>query len=94
MIQECELLLEQKTEGQREEPEVIQQKIVSDCPELALLSNREQSVLQKILEDKKRKDIAEELFITENTVKKHISNIFAKLGVSNRHELLEKINKQ
>ncbi|MBP3577736.1 MAG: response regulator transcription factor, partial [Lachnospiraceae bacterium] len=27
------------------------------------------------------------------TVKKHISNIFSKLGVSSRHELLEKISK-
>ena len=98
MIQDYECLLEQNTVRQREE--LIKEKTVfqvpdlTDWPEFALLSNREQDVLLKILEDKKRKDIAEELFITENTVKKHITNIFAKLNVSNRHELLEKINKQ
>lgn len=98
MIQDYELLMEQKSARQQEEPEkeknIYPVPELTDWPELALLSNREKDVLQKMLEDKKRKDIAEELFITENTVKKHISNIFAKLEVSNRHELLERINKQ
>lgn len=43
-----------------------------------------------IMDNKKRKDIAEELGITENTVKKHTSHIFAKLGVSSRKELFAK----
>lgn len=61
-------------------------------PEVNQLSNREMDVLVQMLEEKKRKEIAEELCITENTVKKHISSIFAKLGIKNRNELLEKIN--
>lgn len=62
-----------------------------DCPEIDKLSAREKDVLMKMLDDKKRKEIADELYITENTVKKHISNIFSKLGVTNRNELFDKI---
>lgn len=54
------------------------------------LSVREMEVLLLIMDNKKRKDIAEELAITENTVKKHTSHIFAKLGVSSRKELFAK----
>ena len=66
---------------------------VEEWPELKQLSSRERDVLDKILEEKKRREIAEELFITENTVKKHTTSIFAKLGVANRGELFEKISK-
>lgn len=58
---------------------------------LELLSAREKDVLKHMLEDKRRKEIAEELCITENTVKKHVSNIFAKLEVSSREELFDKM---
>lgn len=56
-----------------------------------LLTVREKEVLIHILSNKKRKDIAEELCVSENTIKKHTSHIFAKLGVSNRTELFEKV---
>ena len=55
------------------------------------LSAREKEVLIRMLEDKKRKEIAEELCITENTVKKHVSSIFSKLEVANRNELFAKV---
>lgn len=61
------------------------------CPEAETLSNREKDVFMKMLEDKKRKEIAEELCITENTVKKHVSSIFAKLDITSRDELFEKL---
>lgn len=67
--------------------------IKENYPEVNNLSNREMDVLEGLLEDKKRKEIADELCITENTVKKHISSIFTKLEVSNRKELFEKIKK-
>lgn len=59
-----------------------------------MLTNRELDVLKLILENKKRKEIAEELFVTENTVKKHTAHIYEKLGVSDRSELLLKIGKK
>lgn len=55
------------------------------------LSARETDVFRALLEDKKRKEIAEELCISENTVKTHTSNVFSKLEVSNRAELIEKV---
>ena len=55
------------------------------------LSKREIDVFKLLLEGKRRKDIAEELFVTESTIKKHSSNIYKKLGVENRKELLSKI---
>ena len=58
------------------------------------LSAREKDVLIRMLEDKKRKEIADELCITENTVKKHVSSIFAKMEVANRNELFAKIKQQ
>ena len=54
------------------------------------LTRRETEVLCAILQNKKRKEIAEELFVTEHTVKKHTSNVFSKLGVSNREELFHR----
>lgn len=55
------------------------------------LSEREKEVLQYLLDNVKRKEIAEKLFVTESTIKKHTSNIYKKLEVSNRTELLEKV---
>ena len=54
------------------------------------LTRRETEVLCALLKNKKRKEIAEELFITEHTVKKHTGNVFSKLGVSSREELFQK----
>ena len=72
-------------DGQTEEEQA------DPCPELASLTDREKDVLQLLLEDKKRREIAEELFVTENTVKKHTAHIYEKLGVSSRGELIEKL---
>ena len=63
----------------------------SICTEVNL-SAREKDVFDAIIKGKKRKEIADELFISENTVKTHTSNIFSKFGVTSRNELFEKIN--
>jgi DNA-binding CsgD family transcriptional regulator len=48
------------------------------------LSEREQQVLHLLAAGKTNRAIAEDLFISEKTVARHVSNIFDKLGVSNR----------
>jgi len=48
------------------------------------LSEREGQVLRLLASGKTNRHIAEELFISEKTVARHVSNIFDKLGVSNR----------
>ncbi len=51
------------------------------------LTRRELEVVTQIIFGYTNKDIAQELKITEETVKRHLTNIFDKLGVSNRLEL-------
>ena len=48
------------------------------------LSPRELEVLKLVAEGRSNKEIAARLFISENTVARHLQNIFAKLGVPSR----------
>ncbi len=57
------------------------------------LSKREKDVLKLILEGKTNAEIAENLFVSINTVKKHLSHIFHKTEVHNRTELASLIYK-
>ena len=68
--------------------------ILTRWPPVADLTARELDVLRAILEDKKRKEIAAELYVTEHTVKKHTANIFSKLGVSSRAELFARAEEE
>jgi two-component system nitrate/nitrite response regulator NarL len=51
------------------------------------LTAKENQVISAVLEGDTNKAIAARLSITEQTVKNHLTNIFNKLGVSNRLEL-------
>ena len=64
------------------------EKIVANCEADFALTARETDVLRCILANKKRKDIAAELFVTESTIKKYTSSIFKKMAVDNRISLL------
>lgn len=48
------------------------------------LTNRELDILRLIAKGLSNKNIAERLYISEKTVKNHITNIFRKLGVEDR----------
>ena len=48
------------------------------------LTPREQDVLAELTKGKSNREIASSLFVTEKTVKTHISNIFTKLNVQDR----------
>lgn len=58
------------------------------------LTNREEEIVIEIAKGKKNHEIAKQLFISENTVKKHLQNLFQKFEVRNRMELLYKLNNQ
>jgi two-component system, NarL family, nitrate/nitrite response regulator NarL len=51
------------------------------------LTPRESEIVSAIREGKSNKEIASKFSISEETVKRHLSNIYAKLGVSSRLEL-------
>ena len=52
------------------------------------LSARERQVVELVSQGFKNKEVAERMFISEQTVKNHLHNIFDKLGVSDRLELV------
>jgi two-component system nitrate/nitrite response regulator NarL len=53
----------------------------------AALSHREREIVVLVAQGFKNKEMAERMFISEQTVKNHLHNIFDKLGVSDRLEL-------
>ncbi len=57
---------------------------------LATLSERERQVASMLIAGKRRKQIADELHYSENTIKKDLTNIYAKLGVCDKFELILK----
>jgi DNA-binding CsgD family transcriptional regulator len=52
------------------------------------ISKREREVIQLILEGKSNKQIQERLFISPHTVKNHIYNLYQKIGIKSRSELM------
>src|SRR5690242_10270839 len=78
---------------------VIRQFVANDEPpvstpaatprerERSPLSQREREIVALVAQGFKNKEMAEKMFISEQTVKNHLHNIFDKLGVSDRLEL-------
>ncbi|MGB8955441.1 MAG: response regulator transcription factor [Tumebacillaceae bacterium] len=52
----------------------------------SLLTTREREVFELLVQDKTTKEIAENLFISEKTVRNHISNVMKKLNVKGRSQ--------
>lgn len=58
----------------------------NDFTHKPLLTKREKEVFELLVQDKTTKEIASELFISEKTVRNHISNAMQKLGVKGRSQ--------
>jgi DNA-binding NarL/FixJ family response regulator len=56
---------------------------------LSLLSQREMDVLRELASGASNREIAQKLYISENTVKHHLHNILAKLEVQNRRQAVD-----
>jgi DNA-binding NarL/FixJ family response regulator len=54
------------------------------APEVAALTSREQEILQLIGTGASNREIASQLFISERTVKNHVTNILSRLGLRDR----------
>lgn len=61
-------------------------KIISDD----IISTREVEVVNLVAEGLRNKEIAEKLFVSDDTIKKHLYHIFQKMEVSNRTGLVTK----
>lgn len=64
-------------------------KVLSFVREDNPLSIREREILEMIIAGKKRKEIAETMHLSENTIKTYTRTLYGKLGISCREELYE-----
>jgi DNA-binding CsgD family transcriptional regulator len=55
------------------------------------ISNREREIMDLILQGKSNKEIEDLLFISYNTVKNHIYNIYQKMGVNSRGQMIHAV---
>lgn len=66
-------------------------KFEQNC-KLYSLTNREIDIVKLMVKGTKYKEIAKTLFISDRTVTTHIQNIFEKIGVTNKVEMINKLS--
>jgi len=64
------------------------------APDLSALSSRELDVARAVAAGKSNREVAEQLFIAEGTVKAHLGAVFEKLGVRDRLQLVLRLSGQ
>ena len=93
-VTELPLLSDIDDEDERqvyEKQQITAQDIISAWPRVETLTAREMEVFMYMVENKRRKDIADEMCVTENTIKKHTSHIFEKLNITSRTEIQDRL---
>jgi len=55
------------------------------------ITGREREIILKVAEGKSNSDIGRELYLSTATVKTHLHNIYAKIGVESRYDLLARL---
>jgi pimeloyl-ACP methyl ester carboxylesterase/DNA-binding CsgD family transcriptional regulator len=60
----------------------------AECEELAALTTREREILDLVAGGANNQQIAEKLFISEKTVRNHLTAVFDKIGVSSRSQAI------
>lgn len=74
---------------------VLDEKLtVSAAVEEYELTRREETILRLLMAGEENAVICTELMITANTLKKHILNIYRKLGIKNRVQLFKMIKEK
>lgn len=83
----------EESDGRQEEEEREEEPALEDyrrrLQELGL-TKRETEVSLLVIQGLSNGEVAQELFISETTVKKHLSNVFAKLEIGGRDEIKER----
>jgi DNA-binding CsgD family transcriptional regulator len=81
----------------KEKKEIIHEEskeiIHEESKDLKCLTNREKEIVDYICRGLSNKEIGEKLFISANTVKNHVYNIYKKVNVKNKVELINLVNK-
>ncbi|HEY8343639.1 MAG TPA: response regulator transcription factor [Bacillota bacterium] len=92
-----EKLLEAVKAAQRGEPVLhprivkkLMQRVSRKEPQIEPLTLKEMEVLKELVKGKSNKEIATDLFISETTVKTHVSSILQKMGVKDRTQAVIK----
>lgn len=65
----------------------------AEAPPMANLTDREEEILRLIAQGARDREIADTLFISESTVKKHVQNVLRKLHARNRVEAVSHLNR-
>ena len=68
------------------------EQVIETWKEEYKLTNRELDIVKYLINNTPRSKIAEILFISEHTVKKHTTHIYEKLHITSRNDLLYKLN--
>ncbi|HLR65076.1 MAG TPA: LuxR C-terminal-related transcriptional regulator [Pseudogracilibacillus sp.] len=58
-----------------------------------ILTKREREIFELLIIDKTTKEIAKQLFISEKTVRNHVSNVIQKLSVNSRSQAIVELIK-
>lgn len=76
------------------DPGLVSLQMKRDNDPIDLLTQREKEVLLALAEGLSNKEISQKLYVTEHTVKKHVSQILAKLDLADRtHAIIFAYNK-
>ncbi len=67
---------------------------VSNCAAQYKLTKKEEMVLKNLMEGLDNEEISRRLFITVNTLKKHILNIYRKMNIKNRVQLFKLVKEK
>lgn len=71
------LIIRSQSKNKRQKQQLLQK-----------LTSQEQKIVQYILTDRSNKEIAAEMFVSLSTIKTHINNLYKKLEVSSRQEVV------
>jgi PAS domain S-box-containing protein len=74
-------------------PRIQQLPVLIDEPRLGKLTSREWAVLTRLLDGQRVSAIAADLYVSQSTVRNHLSSIYAKLGVHSQVDLIRLIRR-
>lgn len=79
------------SENRRKSEETESKLTIRQAAKKYELTKREEMILGLLMEGKGNDDICEQLLISVNTLKKHVLNIYRKLGIKNRVQMFKMI---